>query len=135
MADEQKRTFSWASVVAESGMHGMAALLAAHTRPVSYDPDRQLLSLQIELTLKHLADGLTLDGFKRYLSKVFGDGLRVDIAFVDGVDSATAKNVEKITQKMGVALREISQDALGAEIMQVFGGKIVKESIRLAQSD
>jgi hypothetical protein len=125
----QKKGFSWLRIVAESGMHGLSAILATHTRPVSFDEESRLLALQIENRVKALAEGGALNSMVQFLRGVFGERLEVRVEYLDDVVTPARIAKTRATQRMTVALADLMEDTHGEMAASIFGGKIVRESI------
>jgi len=125
-------TLSWAEIIEELGLTGMARMLAQHSELVEQDADR--LVLMVPEAHRHLLDKPYRDKLQAALEERFGRKLRVEFTLGQATGNTPAEREDQERQaRQRTAIEAIDRDPFVRELVENFDARVVDESIRPLQ--
>lgn len=123
------KEFDWATVLFDSGMHGLTLMLARHTVVTTYDNEIPLLSVEIHEALQPIAQEYGIDDMVGHLKTVFGPSLQMRATFGLALESLAVEAHTQRVASMVDTMTTLMEDSFVADMAREFGAKVYIDSI------
>jgi DNA polymerase-3 subunit gamma/tau len=123
---------SWAGIVEQLAITGMARMLAQHCELIRRDPTR--IELMLPKAHERLLEKAYQERLKAALQKHFGESVQVSIAVGDGSGNSPVAIAQRSRERQQArAIADIEQDPFVRELVENFDARVNESSIKPLQ--